>query len=299
MSPRREILTFLLLTLLLSSGFYLYLFLAASPRWSSVFAWAFMWCPGTAALLTRLLAAGNLRGLGWGWGGTRRVLLPVVAWPYLLCGAVYGLVWLLGLGGFDRTRLTAAAARFGLHGAAGEIAMLALLPLGVALSTISTLGEELGWRGLLSDRLLRVMGFTRASLLTGAIWSVWHYPLIFVLLPRFRPGLPVAYATACFTASVVGVSFFYTWLRQTTGSVWPAAVLHAASASAQEVFEALTKNTGRTPWFTFEYGIGFVLVIWIFLALFWRRFRPISSEAPLKPAMAPPSAAAAAARHRG
>jgi membrane protease YdiL (CAAX protease family) len=290
MNPRREILIFLGFTLLLSAGFYLYLFLAESPRWNSALSWGFMWCPGIAALLTRLSTAGTLRGLGWGWGGTGRVLLPVVAWPFLLAGAVYGLVWLTGLGAFDRTRLTAAAARVGLEGGAGEIAMLVLIPLGVALGVVSTLGEEVGWRGLLSDRLLRVTGFTRASLATGLIWSVWHYPLVFVLLPRVRPDLPVAYATACFTASVVGVSFFYTWVREKTGSVWPAAILHASSNAAQELFEALTRNTGSTHFFTFEYGIGFVIVIWLFIALFWRRFRPPALSGNQNPPLPAPSA---------
>jgi hypothetical protein len=83
MSPRREILIFLSLTLLLSSGFYLYLFLAPSPTWNSLYAWAFMWCPGTAALLTRLIAGRSLRGLGWGWGGTRHLLLHLRVWDRL------------------------------------------------------------------------------------------------------------------------------------------------------------------------------------------------------------------------
>jgi CAAX protease family protein len=271
MKPWREILLFLSLTLLLSSGFYLYLFRAKEPVWNDSLSFAFMWCPGVAAILTRLLTVRNLRGLGWRWGGTSRVLLAVFAFPFLLAGTVYILVWTFGLGAFDSSRLAEAAARLGLHGVAGKIAMLVLVPAGVALSIPSALGEELGWRGLLSDRLLRQMSFVRTSLLVGVIWSAWHYPLIFVLLPRFRPELPVTYATACFTASVVGVSFFYTWLRHLTGSVWPAAVLHAASNSAQTLFEALTRDTGRTHYFTYEYGIGFVVVIWIFLALFWRR----------------------------
>jgi CAAX protease family protein len=227
-----------------------------------------MWCPGTAALLSRLISARTLRGLGLGWGGTRRVLLPVFAAPFALCSIVYMLVWGLGLGRFDPARLTAAAARFGLRGLAGELLIPLLIPFGVAFSSLSTLGEELGWRGLLSDRLLRVTSFNRASLVTGFIWSLWHYPLIFVLLPRYRPGLPVAYATVCFTASVVGVSFFYTWVRQATGSVWPGVVLHASSAVAEETFEALTRDVGHTHYFTFEYGIGFVLVIWAAWALF-------------------------------
>lgn len=285
MKTRHEVLIFLLLTLLLSSGFYLYLFLAKNPTWNDTLSFAFMWCPGAAAILTRLLTAGNLRELGWGWGGTSRVLVAVFAFPFLLAGIVYTLVWVFGLGAFDSSRLAEAAARRGLSGTAGEIAMIALVPVGVALSTVSALGEELGWRGLLSDRLLRKMSFVRTSLLVGVIWSVWHYPLIFVVLPRFRPELPVAYATACFTASVVGVSFFYTYVREVTGSVWPAAVLHAASNSAQTLFEGLTKDTGPTPYFTYEYGIGFVVVIWVLLALLWRRLSrrmnaPVAASSP-------------------
>ena len=271
MSGRREVLIFLSLTLLLSSGFYAYLLFSPGSTWIESLSFAFMWCPGVAAILTRLLVARKVSGLGWRWGGTWRVLLPVFALPFLLAGVVYALVWALGLGAFDPTRWNAFGARLGLSGLAAHLAPLAMIPVGVALSSASTLGEELGWRGLLSDRLRKESSFVRTSLITGAIWSVWHYPLVFVLLPRFRPDLPVAYATACFTASVVGVSFFYTWVRQTTGSVWPAAILHSASNAAQSLFEALTRDTGPTEYFTYEYGIGFVLVIWITLALLWRK----------------------------
>lgn len=274
MNPRREVLLFLGLTFLLSSGFYLYLWRTESPVWNDVLSFAFMWCPGVAAILTRWISSRSLRGLGWRWGGTGRVLLPVFLFPFLLAGIVYAAVWALGLGGFDAARLTAAMERFGLRGSLGWLAVLALIPAGVVLSMGSALGEELGWRGLLSDRLLRETSFVRTSLLVGVIWSVWHYPLIFELIPRFLPDLPVLYATACFTASVLGVSFFYTWLRQTTGSVWPAALLHAGSNSAQTLFESLNRNTGPTEYLTYEYGIGFVIVIWIFVALFWRRFAP-------------------------
>ena len=272
MDARREILLFLSLTLVLSSGFYLYLFLAESPVWNDRFSFPFMWCPGIAAILTRLVSARSLRGLGWGWGGTGKVLAGIVAVPFLLAGAVYAAVWALGFGAFDDTRALESLGRLGLRGALAWIAVPALFLASVAMGTASALGEEIGWRGLLSDRLMTLTSFSRTSLLVGLIWSVWHYPLVFVLLPQFRPELPVPYATACFTASVVGVSFFYTWLRQKTGSVWPAAILHSASNSSQFLFEAMTRDTGVTHYFTYEYGIGFTLAIWIFLELFWKRF---------------------------
>ena len=281
MNARREIFLFLGFTLLFSSGFYLYLFLAASPVWNDPLSGAFMWCPGLSAILTRLITTGNLRGLGWGWGGTGKVLLGILIVPLLLAGAVYVAVWTFGLGAFDPTRVVERLARIGLRGAIAWAALPVVFLVGVVTGTAQALGEELGWRGLLADRLLTLTSFSRTSLLVGFIWSAWHYPLMIVLLPRFRPGLPLPFATVCFTASVVGVSFFYTWLRQRTGSVWPAAILHSASNASQYLFEVMTRDTGISHYLTFEYGIGFTLVIWIFLALFWKRFSPRPGPLPV------------------
>ena len=45
--------------------------------------------------------------------------------------------------------------------------------------TIGPLGEEAGWRGFLLPRLLERHNALTASLLLGAIWSMWHFPLSF------------------------------------------------------------------------------------------------------------------------
>jgi len=83
--------------------------------------------------------------------------------------------------------------------------------------------------------------------------------------------MSLAYATTCFTVSVVAVSFFYTWLRVRSGSVWPAALLHAASNGAQALGEALTADTGPTEYWTYEYGAGFTVVLIVLLAIFGKR----------------------------
>lgn len=38
------------------------------------------------------------------------------------------------------------------------------------------LNEEFGWRGYALDKLLVRFGFTRASLILGFIWAIWHLP---------------------------------------------------------------------------------------------------------------------------
>jgi len=262
---------FLATLAVLSAPFYLYLFRAPDPRWGPLQTWGFMWCPGLAALLTRLVVAHGVGGLGWRWGGTARLLLGVLTVPYALCATVYVTVWLLGLGRFDPTRIEELAARLGIAPALLLALVPVLVPLSTALGMAATLGEELGWRGLLAPRLAALAGFVPGSLMVGVVWALWHYPLIIVLLPRFHTGLPLAYAAACFTATLMCLSLVYTWLRLRTGSVWPAVLLHAASARAQELFEGMTASTGPTHYFTFEYGIGFVLVALAVVLVFGRR----------------------------
>lgn len=280
--PGREVSWFLALTLALSAGFYAYVIVADAPRWRELQSAAFMWCPALAAIATQLALRRPLSELGLHWRRTTGYVLGCVAFPYLLAAPVYLAVWASGLGAFEPRLLVSALGRLGLGGVdprlAFPVALLVAAPLGAFLGSLQTLGEELGWRGLLSPRLVAAYGLVKASLLTGLIWSAWHYPVAIALLPRFRPTVPVWYAMACFTLSVVGVSFFYTWLREASGSVWPAVLLHAASNGAQNAFEAVTKDTGATHYFTYEYGAGFVIVIWAAVGLVFRSWRAAPSE---------------------
>lgn len=48
------------------------------------------------------------------------------------------------------------------------------------ISVISgPLNEEFGWRGFALDRLFVKYGFTKATLLLGFIWGIWHLPWYF------------------------------------------------------------------------------------------------------------------------
>lgn len=58
-----------------------------------------------------------------------------------------------------------------------------IIPLLLFFSVISgPLNEEFGWRGYSLDRLLIRLGFSRASLVLGFIWAIWH------LAWYFTPG---------------------------------------------------------------------------------------------------------------
>ncbi len=273
---RWQIAVFLGLTFVFNGFFYGFLLFAdrAAERWTMLHSIAFMWCPGIAALLTRWIMHRTLRGFGWRWGKIRYLLISY-AIPLGYCFVVYLSVWFFGWGAFDHARLMRTAARFGLHGFP-ELLVFTLLivvagPLGVLASIISALGEELGWRGFLVPELAQITNFTRLSLISGLIWAVWHYPLIFMLLPRFQDMPARGFALVTFTVMVVGLSFVYAWMRLKSGSVWTSVLLHAShNIYVQAVFDPLTRNTGPTPYIVGEYGAGLTLVGVLIGWVFWR-----------------------------
>src|SRR5215213_9975694 len=110
---------------------------------------------------------------------------------------------------------------------------LMLLVLAVPL-TLSTFGEEYGWRGYLLPRLLP-LGEIRASVLIGVIWGVWHLPLILAGLNY--PGVNIFLAIIVFTFVTVALSFTYTWFYvASSGSVLVAAVFHASTNQSSDTF---------------------------------------------------------------
>ena len=48
---------------------------------------------------------------------------------------------------------------------------------GITINAVAAFGEELGWRGFLLQEF-KAMSFSKASILIGFIWGIWHAPLI-------------------------------------------------------------------------------------------------------------------------
>ena len=107
--------------------------------------------------------------------------------------------------------------------------LLALLPIeslvaGCTINAAVALGEETGWRGWLLSALAP-LGATRAVLLTGVVWGLWHAPLI-AMGYEYNNQIPPLPGIALFTVSCVAFGCVLAWLRMRSGSVLPAAVAH-------------------------------------------------------------------------
>ena len=232
-----------------------------------------MWCPALGALVTCRMLGRELRSLGWRWPRNRYIAAAYLL-PIGYTSVAYGAVWALRLAGWNSEFLTLAAQGLGLKGLPAWMAFtlyIVLLATGGVMQNLSlTLGEEIGWRGFLVPELAKQMSFTKASLLSGLIWTAWHSPIL--LFADYNVGTNRWYELGCFTVSVVSVSFILAWLRLKSDSLWPAALLHAAhNLFIPVIFDNLTRNTGSTLWYTTEFGVALAGTSVTFALYFWAR----------------------------
>jgi membrane protease YdiL (CAAX protease family) len=104
--------------------------------------------------------------------------------------------------------------------------LLTALLIGPPMHALTTIGEEVGWRDFLLRRLI-VAGFSQwaALLMSGAVWGLWHIPLILLGLEYTNSpflGIPAFVVYAALVGIILG------WLQLASGRVWVPAVAHGS-----------------------------------------------------------------------
>ena len=269
----KKIPVFLILTFFLSAIFWYCINSTGSIQGYSL---ALMWCPGMAAILTQLLFTCSIRNLGWSIPSSEYLLISYI-FPLIYVMTVYGLVWLTGIGRFNPEGFVKAmATEFPIIQVQPTyllviIGVIIFSTYGVISTGLATLGEEIGWRGLLVPELAKHYSFTNTSLISGGIWAIWHFPVL-IFADYNNAGAPQWFGLMCFTVLVIGISFAFTWLRLKSGSLWSPVLLHAShNIFIQAIFTPLTGTTRLTPYVIDEFGIGLALVAVLVAYFFWRK----------------------------
>jgi uncharacterized protein len=177
------------------------------------------WTSAIAALLAAALTGGGaaVRELlarlvrwrvGWRW------YLVVILGPAVFTLVVAGVYVLLG--GSWATAVPPVLSE----------SPLLLLPLFfLILALTDGLGEELAWRGFALPRLLLRHNALIASLILGALWGLWHLPLV------WTEGATIYQQPLwLFFVDILAKSVLFTWVfLHTRGSVLLAVLLHAST----------------------------------------------------------------------
>jgi membrane protease YdiL (CAAX protease family) len=235
----RPIIAFVALAYAISWGLWLVSFLLGGDESTAGMIMSVLggFGPAAAALIVLRTTGGSLAA--W--------LRSIIHWR------VPGRYWLYALG------LPAALMSFanGVLVALGEPVEWSLLGerivpyFGTFLVTLFFFGaqEEPGWRGFALPRLQQRWSPTKATLVLGLIWGVWH-------VPRYGPiGFVVPLVLA----------FFYTWVFNRTGSALMAILLHASFTPAQDHLVLLSEETHGTT--DLAMGLAYVVGVLVLVVL--------------------------------
>ena len=96
---------------------------------------------------------------------------------------MFGFAWVTGIAPFNTDKMPI------LFSVAGLLAIL----FGIAYNVFAAAREEIGWRGLLVPELARFSDFTQLALISGVIWTTWHFSAYLLrAVSRSRPGMVLA-----------------------------------------------------------------------------------------------------------
>lgn len=202
---------------------------------------AVMYTPAVAVLLVfvvfRPVSRGErLRFLGiWPLRPARRVIWLMVLGlfgPFILIAASVAVAalcgWvqldLIGFSGFAQT--LAQSLPDGVPVPPPLVVILSqvlLIPFAAAtVNAVLAFGEELGWRGFLVPAL-RPLGTWPALLISGAIWGLWHAPIV---LLGYNFGRYDVTSVLLMIAGCTAWGVLLGWLRLRSASLWPAVFAH-------------------------------------------------------------------------
>lgn len=124
---------------------------------------------------------------------------------------------------------------------------------------LTALGEELGWRGYMLPALNKLYGFKKAIIITNLFWCLWHFPLL--IWGSYMSGTPILYRLFAFTLCIFSIGVIASILTIKSGSIWPAALLHAAHNNIDQLIFAPITTGDNSRYFVSETGIFTIIIV--------------------------------------
>ncbi|WP_109210877.1 MULTISPECIES: type II CAAX endopeptidase family protein [Microbacterium] len=262
-----------------------------------------MFTPAVATLIVmfafRAPATGRLRHVGmWPLRPVGRFLLFMalgLVLPIVVVIATVLLAGAVGLVRLDLVEFSAFADQLAAAAPAGTplppigllvAIQLAMIPVAAIINSALAFGEELGWRGWLQTALLP-LGPWPALLITGAVWGLWHAPIILLGYNFARPDIT---GVLFMVGGCLAWGVLLGWLRLRSASLWPAVLAHG-SLNAVGGLVLLLAASGAAPDLAIVGALGVVawgvLAVVVVAIVLLRQFRA-GMPAPARVAVAAP-----------
>lgn len=273
----RQLMTFFAIVAVMTTGVFIWMFNGGEDNVAVIL--LMMCTPGISAIITSLVHKDKISNYGWK-PGKIKYLGYAYLFPLAVSLIAYGIVWLTGLTEFTTQEVIkykwAKMLGFELP-VPFIIGMLSKMTLGFLLTCLPVFGEELGWSGFLTPKLLKIFSVPVTSLIVGLFWAVWHFPAIFGGF--YGQGTPLWVALPGFTLVITGYSFMRTMLIEKSKSLWTGVVLHSSgNIILMGMFWEMTVHKGFAAYIVSETGIltGIVCISAALLFLkFQRRKLPV------------------------
>ena len=137
---------------------------------------------------------------------------------------------------------------------------------------ITMIGEELGWRGYMNQKMEPLFGTVGTCLLGGLVWGIWHFPGNLCAVLYGSGSLSEALkmdADRILMCILTGVVLMY--LTKMTGSVIPAAIYHFiqnGSLNLGMTAARVTEDLVPTKSESFTMDLCFLVLLAVYAAIF-------------------------------
>ena len=240
---------------------------------TSIYVGALMLSPALAAFVTLKIKGRALSSLPWGLKKSKYLRFSYFI-PVGYIALAYALIWVFGFGTlFHETTLQEWAATLGLEHSSTPLVIgvmvFLLATVGVVKNLGSTLGEEIGWRGFFIFELRKVFSFKGVALVSGLVWAIWHWPIIWLM---YNGGGNLLFHIGAFTLMILGMSVILAYYTFKSNSLWPAALYHSVhNIYIQKIFTPLTITNEQSTFWIDEYGLMIPMITTVFAIYFWRK----------------------------
>ena len=196
-----------------------------------------------APLFAAVLSGAEIRSIGWKPHIKGNIRWILVAWfaPVALGAAGAALYFLLVPNALDTTfayirtslgveslsQLESAGFSVQLYACIGAVSAMTYAPF---VNMLFAVGEEAGWRGTMYPILKEHFGIVKGRLIGGAVWGVWHWPIMLLAGYEYGTtywGAPVM-GPLLFCIITITMGILFDFLYGKTSCIWVPALCHGA-----------------------------------------------------------------------